>query len=197
LTIWEINYSYTTGTGLNLHEYERNIDFTSPKRVASSDFSSYDVFANFNISKSLSYKKLTSSPYFGMDSSYIFREKFSEKRANSLNATFNKNSSVSLVPKIGIYNEYEVFSSTAKNYSLVLNFSTEYSHELGSVKDKEKYGLKGFDGSSTLRNPMREEGELTYGAGISYKFNNFEVGLNYNSGEFSDDKGSLNFKYNW
>jgi len=191
---FDINYGF--GTGFNKNRYERDIYLDQVKRTAKSKFNSWDIGANLGISRRYSFDNYSFTPYLGVDTAYIFRDSFSEKGANGLNAKVAKNSVVSVEPKIGIHSEVELYSKG--NHKLSLDGIIEYKAELGNIKDEnEKISFEGFNGHYYAKDPIEEKDELTLGTNLKYKVNNLSLNVGYKTNLDSDDEVSLGFKYSW
>jgi len=191
-----IGIKYGLGLGINFHDYERNIDFLRDKRVAKSDFKSYDASINAELFKNYQYKRLVFTPYIGISSSLIHREKFTEKGANSLNANFSSSSKYSLKPKIGLATNIELLKKD--NQSLSLDSSFNYSIETGNIAyDGERVKLKGFDGSYNLGDPIKEKSSFNVETNLKYKVNDLELSLGYSNGDHSKDRVTAGFSYSW
>jgi len=191
-----LGVEYNLGAGLNFHEYNRNINFTSPQRIAESSFYSFDTLAEIELFKNYKYDNLIIAPYIGLSSGSVHKENFTEKNANSLNASLSSDTAFSLRPKIGISSETELFNRD--NQSITLDSSIEYSSELGNIATKnDKISLKGFSGHLYLDDPYKEKSTFSINTDLKYKYNNLELSVGYSDDEHSQDLVTNGFKINW
>jgi len=192
----KFDITYNVGLGLNNHSYERNINFLTDQRKASSDFTSYDISMGLGISRRYDFDNYAITPYLGLDSAMIFRESFTEKGANGLDAKVKKNNTYSVEPKVGVTSEVTLYDNG--KHKVGVEASVEYSKELGKLaKDSEKIGFKGFDGEYFAKDPIDKKGTINYGADLTYEVNNLKVNAGYRGNNHDDGQATIGFKYSW
>lgn len=186
-TLNEMNLRVGLNSEYNFHETDR--DISSLEKKANSDFNSYTV--NFNSELSRTYgDSLYIEPTLGLNVGYSSQEGFTETGAGSINLKVGNVDYTSIKPSIGL--------EIGKKFNYIdIYASSKYFYELGNIDNTQQMSFENFNGEfqSIADHLEGSSTELKIGTSLNYKSVAFDINLGKTFGKRDREFLNAGFSY--
>ena len=175
---------------INMHNVDRNIDWTGFTENLDDKYMSYGVsFDNVLLKEFQLSKAFTFSPLVSMNFGYQYFDSLSEEESISA-LNIDSNDAYSIKPGVGVRIEGNN-DLGSKGWMLKSGLELRYEYELGDSQPRETASLQLFDGNKyQLAQPKEDKGELKLramiGAEVTDRYGIFltgEYGKEFNESE--------------
>ena len=145
---------------LNLHNVDRNIDWTDSIEKLDDKYMSYGVSLDNTLLKEFELNKvLKISPLLSLDFGYQYLDKVKEESSVSA-LEIDSNNAYSIKPGAGIRVDSNIPLGSRSAWELKSAVEVKYEYELGEAQPEETARLQSFGETYKLAKPAEDKGEL-------------------------------------
>ena len=145
---------------LNLHNVDRNIDWTDSIEKLDDKYMSYGVSLDNTLLKEFELNKvLKISPLLSLDFGYQYLDKVKEESSVSA-LEIDSNNAYSIKPGAGIRVDSNIPLGSRSAWELKSALEVKYEYELGEAQPEETARLQSFGETYKLAKPAEDKGEL-------------------------------------